>query len=475
MIHPEWATKHKTKNTELRLIRGRYYLYKITSVWDPEKKRTKKVTLGSIGTITQEYGLIPKGMSKKRPPAKGTSPLKYASEESGFLDSFGGIEDPRSNRNQLHSIEEILLLTLCAVICGAEGWQDIEDYGKAKLHLLRLYFDYNNGIPSDDTIRRFYRSIDPSAFEKMFREWVQGLANVTQTKVIAIDTCQSTTRPEPAEQDADNDQVIAIDGKSSRRSFDGSGNMLHMVSAFATEARIVLGQEKVADKSNEITAIPKLLQWLDIKNHIITIDAMGCQQAIPDSITSKEGDYIFSLKGNQGNLSSDVQRYFEDADIVKPQSYTSHDKGHGRIETRECWVVTDLQWLQKLHPKWGTIKSIIMVKSIREEKRKEKTKITTENRYYVSSLTLPPIRTLKAIRSHWAIENTLHWVLDMSFNEDYSRIRKENAPHIMAIFRHIALNLLQAAKKERQSVKGLRKLCGWDDRSLQSVIATKSS
>lgn len=475
MIHPEWATKYKTKNTELRLIRGHYYLYKITSVWDPEKKRTKKVTLESLGTITQAYGLIPKGMSKKGPPAKGTSPLKYASEKSGFLDSFGAIDDPRSNRNQLHNIEEILLLTLCAVICGAEGWQDIEDYGKAKLHLLRQYFDYNNGIPSDDTIRRFYRAIDPSAFEKMFKEWVQGLANITQTKVITIGAEQSVTLPESSPQDLGNDQVIAIDGKSSRRSFDGNGNMLHMVSAFATEARIILGQEKVVDRSNEITAIPKLLHWLDIKDHIITIDAMGCQYALADLIVSKGGDYIFSLKGNQGSLSSDAQLYFEDADIPKPQSYTSYDKGHGRIETRECWVVTDVEWLKKLHPKWGTIKSIIMVKSTREVKIKGKTKITTENRYYVSSLTLPATRILKAIRSHWAIENTLHWVLDMSFNEDYSRIRKENAPHIMAIFRHIALNLLQAAKKERQSVKGLRKLCGWDDGSLQNVLASKSS
>ena len=447
MEHPEWALKFKTKNTELRLIRGRYYLYNITSIWDPEKKRTKKVTLGSVGTITEEHGLIPKGMSRKGRHPKGASPFKYAQEETGFLDAFSAIEDPRSTRNQLYTVSEILLLTLCAVLCGADGWQDIEDYGKAKLDFLRQYFDYVNGIPSDDTVRRFYRSIDPSTFEKLFREWVQGLAKVTDT------------------------QVIAIDGKCSRRSHDEEGNMLHMVSAFATEARIVLGQEKVADKSNEITAIPKLLNWLDIKGHIITIDAMGCQHAIADLIVKKEGDYIFSLKGNQGNLSDDVRLYFEAQKNIKTQHYVDYDKGHGRLETRECFVVTDIQWLNDAHPKWTTIKSIIMVRSTREIKDK----ITTEDRYYISSLTLPPDRVLKAIRDHWAIENTLHWVLDMSFNEDYSRIRKENAPHVMAIFRHVASNLLQAAKKERQSIKGLRKLCGWDDATLERVISKKSS
>ena len=405
------------------------------------------MTLGSVGTITEEHGLIPKGMSRKGRHPKGASPFKYAQEETGFLDAFAAIEDPRSTRNQLYTVSEILLLTLCAVLCGADGWQDIEDYGKAKLDFLRQYFDYVNGIPSDDTVRRFYRSIDPSTFEKLFREWVQGFAKVTDT------------------------QVIAIDGKCSRRRHDEEGNMLHMVSAFATEARIVLGQEKVADKSNDITAIPKLLNWLDIKGHIITIDAMGCQHAIADLIVKKEGDYIFSLKGNQGNLSDDVRLYFEAQKNIKTQHYVDYDKGHGRLETRECFVVTDIQWLNDAHPKWTTIKSIIMVRSTREIKDK----ITTEDRYYISSLTLPPDRVLKAIRDHWAIENTLHWVLDMSFNEDYSRIRKENAPHVMAIFRHVASNLLQAAKKERQSIKGLRKLCGWDDATLERVISKKSS
>ena len=453
MEHPEWALKYKTKNTELRCIKGRYYLYNRTSKWCPEKKRTKKVTLGQIGTITEEYGLIPTGMVKRGKIPAGQSPFKITpKEEVDFLDVFEKIEDPRSNKNQLYTISEILLVTLCAVLCGACGWRDVEIYGKAKLNYLRQYLDFSNGAPSDDTIRRFYRYLNPAEFEKLFREWVESLVKKVGGK------------------------VIAIDGKSSRHSFDGDGNMLHMISAFATEARIVLGQEKVSEKSNEITAIPKMLDWLDIKGHIITIDAMGCQYAIADQIVKKEGDYIFSLKGNQESLSDDVKLYFEDTKLKKTSHHIDYDKDHGRIETRECWVVNDCLWLREMHPKWGTIKSIIKIESTRELKNKT----TRETRYYISSLDDSAEKILQSIRSHWAIENSLHWVLDMSFNEDYSRIRKENAPHIMAIIRHIALNLLQNAKKSQvglkgQSIAGLRKLAGWDEKTLDLILKQKIS
>jgi len=298
MQHPEWALKFKTKNTELRCIKGKYYLYNVTSQWDPIKKRPQKITGKQVGTISEEYGLIPTGMIRKGRIPQGKSPFKEdPKEDSSFCDTFGALKDPRSSRNQLYSVNEILFLTLAAVLCGAEGWQDVEDFGKIKISFLRQYFEYDHGIPSDDTIRRFYRSVDPTGFETLFREWVGTLAKITQTK------------------------VIAIDGKCSRRSYDGEGNMLHMISAFCTEARIVLGQEKVSDKSNEITAIPKMLDWLDVKGHIITIDAMGCQYAIANQILKKDGDYIFSLKGNQGTLSDDVRLYFEDPHSAIPQFY----------------------------------------------------------------------------------------------------------------------------------------------------------
>lgn len=367
--------------------------------------------------------------------------------EEGFLDYFNGLEDPRSQRNRLYTMSEILLVTLCAAICGADGWQDVEDYGKLKIDYLREYLPYKNGIPSDDTFRRFFRSINPESFQELFRDWVKSLKSTL------------------------NQKVIAIDGKSSRHSFDGDGNMLHMISAYATEARLVLAQEKVSEKSNEITAIPKLLEWLDIRGSIVTIDAMGCQYKIADEILRKEGQYIFSLKGNQGELCEDVKIYFESEDlklIPNLDFYEDNDKGHGRIESRKCWVSNDVSWLRERHPQWKSIHSIVRIDSTREIKGK----ISIETRYYITSLEEKAQKILNSIRSHWSIENSLHWVLDMSFGEDQSRIRKNNGPQVMAIIRHIALNLLQLTKAQmkRQSVKRLRKMAGWDNNTLTSIL-----
>ena len=452
MAHPDWVLKHKVPNSEVRNIRGRYYLYGRTSEWCPEKKRAKKVTLKQIGVIDPEFGLIPTGMSRKGRIPKGESKMKMDMPlETNFLDQFETIEDPRMERNQLYPVSEILLVTFLAVICGAEGWQDVENYGKSKIDYLRCYLEFRNGIPSDDTVRRFFRAVDPEQFKEIFCEWVRSIAKVVDAK------------------------VIAIDGKANRRSFDGDGNMLHMVSAFATEARVVLAQEKVSDKSNEITAIPKLLNLLDVKGHIVTIDAMGCQHAIADLIVSKGGDYIFSLKGNQGLLCEDVELFLNDPKFKNASpSCTDYDKGHGRFETRICIVSTDVAWLRERHPKWQTINSIIRIDSTREVNVRGEKKITQESRYHISSLQAPkPETALQAVRDHWGIENTLHWILDMSFNEDYSRIRKENAPQIMAIIRHIALNLLQQAKLQmkRQSIKGIRKICSWDNNVLTQIIS----
>lgn len=367
--------------------------------------------------------------------------------EAGFLDYFNGLEDPRSQRNRLYTLSEILLVTLCAAICGADGWQDVEDYGKLKIDYLREYLPYKNGIPSDDTFRRFFRGINPESFQELFRGWVKSLKLSLEQK------------------------VIAIDGKSSRHSFDGHGNMLHMISAYATEACLVLAQEKVSEKSNEITAIPKLLEWLDIRGSIVTIDAMGCQYKIADEILKKEGQYIFSLKGNQGELYEDVKIYFGNEElklIPNLDFYEDNDKGHGRIESRKCWVSNEVSWLRERHPQWKSIHNIVRIDSTREIKGK----ISIETRYYISSLNEKAQKVLNSIRSHWSIENSLHWVLDMSFGEDQSRIRKNNAPQAMAIIRHIALNLLQLTKAQmkRQSVKRLRKMAGWDNKTLTSIL-----
>lgn len=455
MTHPEWVLKHKIPGHEIRHIRGKYYLYGYTTVWSKEKKRAKKKTTKQIGVITKEFGLIPTGMSRKGKVPKGESKLKIDIPlETNFMDHFEKIEDPRAQRNQLYTIAEIFLVTLLAVICGAEGWQDVENYGKSKLEYLRCYLPYAWGIPSDDTIRRFFRAINPDRFKEIFSKWVQCIANVVNAK------------------------VIAIDGKSNRRTFDKDGNALHMVSAFATEARVVLAQEKVADKSNEITAIPLLLELFDVKGHIITIDAIGCQYAVANKIVTKEGDYIFSLKGNQGSLSEDVELFFNTPSTSKTCiNAIECDKGHGRFETRSCSVVHDVEWLRKEHTNWNTIQSIIRIDSTREVTDRADKKNTQETRYYISSLKNPtPQIALRAIRDHWGIENTLHWTLDMSFNEDYSRIRKENAPQVMAMLRHIALNILQQGKlkqkkHKRQSIKGLRKMCAWDDDTLSELVS----
>lgn len=455
MKHPEWVLKHKIPRSEIRCIKGKYYLYGYTTVWSKEKKRAQKKTTKQIGIITEDYGLIPTGMSRKGKVPKGESKLKNDIPlETNFLDHFEVIEDPRLERNQRYTVAEILLVTLLAVICGAEGWQDVENYGKSKIKYLRCYFPYESGIPSDDTVRRFFRAINPDHFKEIFSKWVHCIANVVNAK------------------------VIAIDGKSNRRTFDGEGNMLHMVSAFATEARVVLAQEKVADKSNEITAIPLLLDLFDVKGHIITIDAMGCQYAIANKIIDKGGDYIFSLKGNQGSLSEDVELFLNTPRTQNTCSTcTDCDKGHGRLETRICFVSNDVEWLRKEHKNWITIQSIIRIDSTREVTERGSKKNTQETRYYISSLKNPtPQVALHAIRDHWGIENTLHWTLDMSFNEDYSRIRKENAPQVMAILRHMALNILQQGKLQqkkhkRQSIKGLRKMCAWDDDTLSEMVS----
>lgn len=369
------------------------------------------------------------------------------SEEMDFLDVFGQLDDPRIDRKKLHPMPEILLLTLCAVICGAESWDDIETFGQAKLEFLRRYLPYVYGIPSDDTLRRFFRAIDPTQFQRLFIEWIRAWLH-----------------PEVA------DKVVAIDGKTLRSSRDGEQLPIHLVSAFASEAGIVLGQMKTHEKSNEITAIPELLEWLDVRGAIVTIDAMGCQKAIAEKIVDQGGEYLLALKGNQSSLHDDVRLHFE---APSPQTFSrmeqaeTLDKGHGRIDVRHCRVSTDIDWLKERHPEWTNLNSIVAISS---ERHIGET-VTRETRYFISSALIPAERMLAAVRLHWGIENQLHWVLDMSFGEDQSRIRKGNAPSNVAIIRHAALNMIRSAKTKRMSIKRMRKAAGWDDALLNDVLA----
>lgn len=536
MAHPEWALKHKVKNTELRKFGDKYYLYSITSKWDPEKKRTKKVTVKLLGNITEADGFIPTGARRKGRIPEGESPFKNPPEElakeANFIDDLVQLEDPRSARNQWHSISEILFAALCSVLCGADGWADMEMYAQIKMPFLQQYFSYKQGTPSDDTFRRFFRAVDIGQFEKNFRTWIGRLAKI------------------------DKPQIINIDGKCSKHSFDDEQKMLHLVNVFVSESKMILGREKVDEKSNEITALPKILEWLDVTGHIVTIDAMGCQHAVANKILKKGGNYIFSLKGNQAALSDDVELYFQKDSLQKALPFIQSNKEHGRIETRKCWVENDVKWLRDMHENWSSIQSIVRIESTREVKQnsgyslelmsllpendeqhavkgkiylsiegaylvrnlmgvvnrgnidinlifgenlvynaknlKKKgvlasvlsvtskaghtRNISVEDRYYISSLPSETAeKMLENIRSHWAIENSLHWILDMSFFDDQSRIRKGNAPHAMAILRHVAYNLLQQVKRGKQSIKSMRKMCGWDESFLEKVISQKSS
>src|SRR3982751_658092 len=359
-----------------------------------------------------------------------------------FLDHFSGLEDSREAGKVLPPVPESLLVTLCGVIAGAEGFEDLEDYGESKLELLRELLPFAKGIPSDDTLRRFFRAVDPRAFAEVFAAFVREVF------------------PEAVQR------LIAIDGKTLRRSHDGTAKALHLVSAFATEARLVLAQTATAEKSNEISAIPELLRLLDLRGATVSIDAMGCQREIAAQIVEGGGHYLLGLKGNQGRLHDDVRLFFENP--PEDTNFATHedvDKGHGRLEIRRCDVTGEVAWLQKTHH-WPNLQSIARITATRVIGNKT----TTEVRSYLADRAPEPMRLLADTRSHWAMENTLHWTLDMSFGEDACRIRKDNAPLAIATIRHVALNLLQAAKQKRDSIKRLRKKAGWDNNTLKRIL-----
>lgn len=377
-------------------------------------------------------------------PVKTPTPL---------TESFASVPDPRVARTRCHELLDMIVMAVCAVICGAEGWTDIETFGKAKRKWLKRLLKLPNGIPSHDTFGRVFARLDPVAFQASFSRWMQIVEERTAG------------------------QVIALDGKVLRGSQAAGRSAIDMISAWATANRVVLGQRKVGDKSNEITAIPELLQVLELTGCIVTIDAMGCQKEVAAKIIERGSDYVLALKANQKGLAEDVTTLFEWAHSIQFEALR-HDiakhvsKGHGRVEIRQCWTISDLTFLRDLRnaDAWKHLRSVAMVQATRQTG----TTTTVDTRYYLSSLDQSARQILQATRAHWSIENQLHWVLDVSFNEDHCRVRKDHAPANLAVLRHIALNLLRHETTAKNSVKTKRLKAGWEDEYLLKVLLSQN-
>lgn len=361
--------------------------------------------------------------------------------EKNIIEYFSGIEDPRKWRNVQHKLEDIIIISIIATIAGAEGWEEIEEYGKCKKAFFETILELPNGIPSHDTIRRVFMLMHPESFEVCFKSWTLGVAKKKEG-------------------------IVPFDGKTLRRSYDGSKskNAIHTVSAWSAENQLVLGQLAVADKTNEITAIPQLMDLLDLKGAVVTIDAMGTQTKIAEKIREKEADYILALKGNQGYLKEVVESGFQHR--VVNDTHESIDKDHGRIETRKCDVINQIDWMDEEKDRWADMKSIIRVQATREIKGKQK----EETRYYISSIKDSAVFLNNSIRAHWEIENKLHWSLDIAFREDESRKRAGKSAENFSIVRRIALNLLKNEKSFKLGLKGKRLKAAWDEDYLMKIL-----
>jgi predicted transposase YbfD/YdcC len=372
-----------------------------------------------------------------------------AKTKPSLLAHIAIIPDPRIERSRLHSLHDVLVIAICGMICGADDWVAIEEFGWAKEAWFRTFLKLPHGIPSHDTFGRIFAALDPEAFAKFFAAWVRDVADLTEGR------------------------VVAIDGKTVRRSFDraGSRSAIHMVNAWATENGLALGQVATEEKSNEITAVPRLLDLLQLKGCIVTLDAMGCQKEIAEKIVGKGADYVLQVKANQPQLHVELEEYFEQAlahDFagVAHSVHETSERGHGRREVRRVYCTRDIKALST-GSDWPGLRTIAM----RETEREVEGKTSTERAYYISSMRRADAKKVaRAIRDHWGVENGLHWVLDIAFREDESRARVKNSAQNLSVLRQIALNLLKSEKTAKVGVKNKRLKAGWDEPYLLRVL-----
>jgi predicted transposase YbfD/YdcC len=375
--------------------------------------------------------------------------MKEQTPVATIIEHFSKLDDPRSE-NKRHLLMDMIVIAICAVICGADAWSNIELFGQSKYNWFKQFLRLPHGIPSHDTFGRVFALLDGKQFQGCFVNWVQAIHEVTEG------------------------QIVAVDGKKLRRSYDKflGKKAIYMVSAWASENRLVLGQSQVDAKSNEIPAVPELLDMLEIAGCIVTSDALNCQKKTVQKVIEKEADYVLEVKDNQGGLHTAIQDLFEYAAeqaFVDCDYHKTVNKGHGRIETRECWTTSapDYLWFLPNLKHWAGLQSIAMIKSERQTNRKT----TIEYRFFISSLESDAPQTLNAVRTHWGIENQVHWVLDVVFREDDCRVRRGQAAQNLAVLRHIALNLLRQETTLKRSIKAKRLRSGWDHDYLLKVLA----
>jgi predicted transposase YbfD/YdcC len=355
------------------------------------------------------------------------------------------VPDPRVERRKLHSLADVLCIAICALLCGADSFEDMEVFGEAKSDWFETFLELPNGIPSHDTFNRVFAAIDPDKFLECFMRWTQSLRSAIA------------------------EEIVALDGKALRRAINAGDSPKVMVSAWAADIGLALGQLKTNDKSNEITAVPKLLRVLELSGCIVTLDAMGCQKEIAKEIKEADAEYVLALKGNQGLTYAEIKSYLDEAISrqVKELAYVElPDKGHGRLEIRRYWQSSQLEWFAE-RSAWEGLQSVGVVEAVRECNGQS----SVERRYYLSSLSVDVQRFARAVRSHWSIENQLHWVMDVNFNEDQCRARSGYASENLATLRRWALNLIKADdQKKKRSLKGRMKAAGWDNRYLLHLL-----